>query len=735
MNPVVFDSRTTSGLMRRRRLLYPVGAALGLALLATLAIFISSYWPVHAQTATVPGHLSALTAEAKHERVTLSWEAPIFDGDSEITGYSVRYTEDYINYTDVTHDGTALTTSIIGLTNGTRYLFQVAAINSVGTGEYAIALATPVGLIKFFEFGYNIEEYDATNWSFDFDPNFDPDDPNDVDESDFISFVIHTSYLAAPYERDATIPFNVSLAEREANFKIEFELGGETREAVFCCNPAPYQNQRFFFRYQVTEDDQDLDGITVEPNSLSIADGFSFVDFDLIDVTDLSHPGLQLDGVNESLVLVNAPRPAPPQNVAVKEVGDRYFVVEWDVPDPTLEPINDAGGYTYRLWSTSATPVVFVDVPGDSSTTEVRIDRLPNGNPLVNGVEYSFVLYSVNRWHGLFRFNSREYRLEPGVVFKISSLFNKMTVTPVTTPSEPLSVTATGGTEEITLTWTASGEDGGDPISLYEYQIRNSGQQYDATWNSTDDSDGDPLSHVITGLVECTTYAFQMRAVNSIGNSPVSDEATAATDCPVGEVGDLIATGGNTTISVNWSAPSQSDYPVDGYSVQYKLDSESTFIDWLHSDTGTSTKITGLQNEMLYTVRVAATVTGSVGPYAFVMAETVAPAVTSLSATVPPDGGSVTLLWSTTAMGDDLHGGFQYQFRPMGALDNAGPNSQEWKVVPGGTGARGLTISDLINNVEYTFEVRTFNGSVTMPTDEGPPSSVTERYLHRVDAC
>ena len=753
MNPVVFDSRTTTGLMRRRRLLYPVGAFLGLALLATLAIFISSYWPVHAQTATVPEYLSALTVEAKHERVKLTWEAPYFDGDSEITGYSVRYSEDDINFTEVAHDGTALTTSITGLTNGTRYLFRVAAINSVGTGDYRSEIATPVGLIKFFEFGYNIEEYNATNWSFDFDPPdpphpicdpdnpfydpdnsiCDPDDPNDVDESDFISFVIHTSYLAAPYERDATIPFNVSLAEREANFKIEFELGGETREAVFCCNPAPYQNQRFFFRYQVTEDDQDLDGITVDPNSLSIADGFSFVDFDLIDVTDLSHPGLQLDGVNESLVLVNAPRPAPPQNVAVKEVGDRYFVVEWDVPDPTLEPINDAGGYTYRLWSTSATPVVFVDVPGDSSTTEVRIDRLPNGNPLVNGVEYSFVLYSVNRWHGLFRFHSREYRLEPNVVFKISSLFNKMTVTPVTTPSAPLSVTATGGTEEITLTWTASGEDGGDPISLYEYQIRNSGQQYDATWNSTDDSDGDPLSHVITGLVECTTYAFQMRAVNSIGNSPVSDEATAATDCPVGEVGDLIATGGNTTISVNWSAPSQSDYPVDGYSVQYKLDSESTFIDWLHSDTGTSTKITGLQNEMLYTVRVAATVTGSVGPYSFVMAQTAAPRVTELSATAL--GGSVTLRWSTTAMGDDLHGGFQYQFRPTMALDNAGSVSQEWKVVPGGTGARGLTISDLINNVEYTFEVRTFNGSVTSPTDEGPPSSVTETYLHRVDAC
>ena len=735
MNPVVFDSRTTTGLMRRRRLLYPVGAALGLALLSVLAVFIFSYWPVHAQTATVPGHLSALTVEAKHERVKLTWEAPYFDGDSEITGYSVRYSEDDINFTEVAHDGTALTTSITGLTNGTRYLFRVAAINSVGTGEYRSEIATPVGLIKFFEFGYNIEEYDSTNWSFDFDPNFDPDDPNDVDESDFISFVIHTSYLAAPYERDATSPFNVSRAEREANFKIQFNLGGETREAVFCCNPEPYPNQRFFFRYQVTEDDLDLDGITVEPNSLSITDGFSFIDFDLIDVTDLSHPRLDLDGVNESLVLVNAPRPAPPRNIEVTEVGDGYFVVEWDVPDPTLEPINDAGGYTYRLWSTRATPVVYVDVRGGSSTTEVRIDRLPNGNPLVNGVEYSFVLYSVNRWHGLFRFTSRENRLEPNVGIKISSLFNKMTVTPATTPSEPLSVTGTGGTEEITLTWTASGEDGGDPISLYEYQIRNSGQQYDATWNSTDDSDGDPLSHVITGLVECTTYAFQMRAVNSIGNSPVSDEATAATDCPVGEVGDLIATGGNTTISVNWSAPSQSDYPVDGYSVQYKLDSESTFIDWLHSDTGTSTKITGLQNEMLYTVRVAATVTGNVGPYAFVMAETVAPAVTSLSATVPPDGGSVTLRWSTTAMGDDLHGGFQYQFRPTGAPDNAGSVSQEWKVVPGGTGARGLTISDLINNVEYTFEVRTFNGSVTMPVDIGPSASVTATFRHRIREC
>ena len=582
MNLVGLEGRATSELMRRRRLLYPVGAALGLALLSVLTVFIFSNWPVHAQTTTVPAIVYSIDAEPRDGRVKLTWIDSLNDGGAEITGYAVTYSSNSVDFTAWPHTGTEKTTTITGLTNGLKYIFAVAAINSVGTGPEQSAVGTPFGLIKSFEFGYGSEDYTEKNWSF--------------DTGDFISFVIHTSYLAAPYERDATSPFNVSFEERAANFKIQFNLGGETREAVFRSNPAPYQNQRFFFRYKVTEDDLDLDGITVDPNSLSIADGFSFIDFDLIDVTDLSHPRLDLDGVNESLVLVNAPRPAPPRNIEVTEVGDDYFVVEWDVPDPTLEPINDAGGYTYRLWSTRATPVVYVKVPGGSSTTEVRIDQLPNGDPLVKGVEYSFVLYSANRWRGLFRFISRENPLEPHVVFKISSLFNRMMVTPATTPSEPLSVTAIGGTEEITLTWTASGDDGGAPISQYEYQkiriLDKLDEQFldDTEWISTDYSDGDPLSHVITGLEDCRTYQFRMQAVNSIGNSPVSDEATAATDCPVPlttpstplSVNAMI---GRKSITLAWTASADDGgSPMLQYEYQIRSPDEQYDTKWISTD-------------------------------------------------------------------------------------------------------------------------------------------------------
>ena len=316
-----------------------------------------------AGTTGTPGEVGALNAEAKNGRVTLSWEAPTHIGDSAITGYSVKYgLSGGSTFTSETHTGIALTNTITGLTNDSEYTFEVAAINDDGTGTISPVTGTPTGLIDVLELRYH-GSYATAGGDLIFD------------EGEIISFAVNTSYLVAPYKRTGgSDTFVVPLEDREENYMIAFDVDETTRHALFCCNPEPLNNQRFLFRYTVQAGDRDLDGITLPANGLTINThgspttanpSYSFIDFDLEDVTDITHDEIRYDGVDDTLILINPPYPAPPLNVAMKELGNGYVVVEWDAPDSNLEQLNDEGEFEYSIDASgsTATPVWEV-VPG-----------------------------------------------------------------------------------------------------------------------------------------------------------------------------------------------------------------------------------------------------------------------------------------------------------------------------------------------------------------------------------
>ena len=89
------------------------------------------------QITTAPVAPTGLTATPGISQAALSWNAPIYDGGSSISGYTVEYsTTSGGTYTAATMC-TAVTTlncTVTGLTNGQSYYFEVEAINSVGTG-------------------------------------------------------------------------------------------------------------------------------------------------------------------------------------------------------------------------------------------------------------------------------------------------------------------------------------------------------------------------------------------------------------------------------------------------------------------------------------------------------------------------------------------------------------------------------------------------------------------------
>jgi outer membrane protein OmpA-like peptidoglycan-associated protein len=73
----------------------------------------------------------------------VSWTAPSSNGGSSITGYSVQYSTDGgSTWTTSSCSGTSTSCTVTGLTNGTSYIFQVAATNSVGTGSYSSSSAS-----------------------------------------------------------------------------------------------------------------------------------------------------------------------------------------------------------------------------------------------------------------------------------------------------------------------------------------------------------------------------------------------------------------------------------------------------------------------------------------------------------------------------------------------------------------------------------------------------------------
>ena len=98
---------------------------------------------------TAPGAPTAIAGTAGDKTVTLTWTAPTSKGGSAITDYVIRYSGNIgSSWTKLFASKPSISTSgtVTGLSNGVSYLFQVAATNSIGTGNYsASSLAVTPG--------------------------------------------------------------------------------------------------------------------------------------------------------------------------------------------------------------------------------------------------------------------------------------------------------------------------------------------------------------------------------------------------------------------------------------------------------------------------------------------------------------------------------------------------------------------------------------------------------------
>ena len=123
-------SATVMGLTNGRGYMFRVSAKNGIG---TGAISTPS---VTVTPRTVPGTASNVAGVAGNGQVSLTWTAPASDGGSAITDYVVEYKTTTASIWTTFKDGVSTSTAatVMGLTNGTSYVFRVSAKNEIGTG-------------------------------------------------------------------------------------------------------------------------------------------------------------------------------------------------------------------------------------------------------------------------------------------------------------------------------------------------------------------------------------------------------------------------------------------------------------------------------------------------------------------------------------------------------------------------------------------------------------------------
>ena len=244
-------------------------------------------------------------------------------------------------------------------------------------------------------------------------------------------------------------------------------------------------------------------------------------------------------------------------------------------------PTDDGGapvtGYEYRYAAGDA-------VPAGTSWFVVGLNSQVTITRLTNGQQYTFEVRARNR------VGAGEARVAMAQ--------------PVGTPGAPASLTATPGDKEVELAWSSPVDDGGTPVTDYEYRYAPGSAVPGSTpWRSA----GLTHERTVTGLTNGEQYAFEVRARNRVGEG----EERRATATPVGRPGapaSLSATAGDAEVVLAWSAPGDDGgTPVTGYEYRYAAgDAVPEETPWRAAAADGTANARGLENETRYTFEVRA---------------------------------------------------------------------------------------------------------------------------------
>ena len=537
---------------------------------------------------------TGLDATRGNQEVMLSWVQP--SGGAEVTHY--EYEQD-VSGRWISTGSTDTTTTVTGLTNGQSYTFRVRAVNSAGASAASAASASVT-------------------------PATVPGAPTSLGATAGDQEVMLSWTAPASNGGDSITGYEY---EQSGSGNWISTGGTDTNTTVFSLtNGQPYR-----FRVRA------LNSVGAGAESAPSAN-----------VTPATEPGAPtgltatVDDQRVELIWM-----APGNNGGAAILRYEYeldFSGTWGSTggtdtNTTVRNLNNGQSYDFRVravnsagaglesgseFATPTATLVAPDTPfGLSATAGNQRVMLswtqPSGGAALTHYEYE--LDGSDTWTstggtttshtvmGLTNGTAYDFRVRAVNSAGASGASGSISATPTTTePDAPESLSFTRGDGQVTLRWSPPGNDGGESITHYEYEMDG-----DGNWINTGSTD---TRHTVMGLTNGQTYVFRVRAVNSLGNGdPVTLEATPSRSTgrgggggddgprerPPGAPTNLRLEVGDGQVTLSWDAPEDGTAITD-YEVRINGEGE-----WISiGSTETTYTVTGLVNGTVYSFQVRA---------------------------------------------------------------------------------------------------------------------------------
>ena len=391
--------------------------------------------PVSATTHDLPGVPISLTARPVDDtKIDLAWQAPAYDGGTAVTGYRLQYSTDGINFVNLSStNSTTRSYEHRGRSRGSTYHYQVAAINSAGTGAYS----TPVPATT----------YDV------------PGVPISLTARPVDDTKIDLAWQAPAYDGGTAVTgYQISFSTSGGG---SFRVDGST---------FTYQHTGLesgdTYHYQIAAINSVDRG--AYSNSVSATAGGS--------------GGTNTGSGGDNL-------PTAPVGLTSAAVSDTQISLSWQAP--TNSDAATISGYKIQFSAGSS----FIDL--------ARVD----------GSTFTY------QHRGLAPGDTYHYRIAAMSSLGIGTYSN--TESASTYPAVPRSLTATPmSASQVDLAWQAPANPGGATILAYQLQAST-----DLGSNFTDlhMTDGTTLSYQHTGLATGGAYHYRVAAINRVGKGAYSN--------------------------------------------------------------------------------------------------------------------------------------------------------------------------------------------------------------------
>ncbi|MGO8672106.1 MAG: choice-of-anchor tandem repeat GloVer-containing protein, partial [Capsulimonadaceae bacterium] len=290
---------------------------------------------------------------------------------------------------------------------------------------------------------------------------------------------------------------------------------------------------------------------------------------------------------------------------------------------------------------------------------------------------------------------------------------NEASATPEpSAPPAPTGFSATAGDSQVSLFWTAS-------LGATSYRIFRATAS--GAEGSTPAGAANLPTYIDTGLTNGVTYYYTVAAVNGVGTSPQSAEASTTPEstilpAPAG----LTATAGNARVTLSWMANSAAT----SYNVYRATASGAEGAGAVGTSTSASYSDTGLTGGVTYYYSVSAVDAAGTSPQsneAYATAELLLPsAPAGLSAT--SSSGAIILSWT----GDGSATSYSIYVGTASGAESGVPVAS--------TTRSGVLVTGMTNMQTTYFEVAGVNALGTGPrSNEASNHPVEESILHVFD--